>query len=218
MKIEFIPGTKDIEENIPCPEPSRSFIPEWYKDIFGGKDIINVKKCIPFLDSLSSGYIQKTWTDIHVEEQNGQMKIWHDHKIQMFDYRSKTDMPVSEYFYEIELVWQRPWSVILPENMSAIVTHPLNRIDLPFTTLSGIVDFDKSVHAPIGNIPFFIKKGFLGTIPKGVPMFQIIPFERHDWESEKQNYDNDFWNTKLNERLNIVDFYKKKIWHKKKFD
>lgn len=218
MNIKFIPGSIEIEKSVPFPEPSKYFIPQWYKNIPGGKEIINVKKCIPFLDSISSGYIQKTWTDIYVENKNGQVSFIHNHKVTMFSYRETTSIPVSENFYKIEFVWKRPWSVILPKNMSALVTHPLNRVDLPFITLSGIVDFDKSIHAPIGNIPFFIKKDFIGVIPKGTPMFQIIPFQRYDWESNIQQYDDVFWNNKLEEKNNTNDFYKKRVWHRKKFD
>jgi len=216
--INFVPGSKDIEEFVPCPELGKNFIPQWYKNIPGGREIVNVKKCIPFLDSLSIGYIQKTWTDIYVENNNGKISFFHNHKVMMFGQRQNTDIPVSEYYYKTELVWQRPWSVILPEGMSALVTHPINRVDLPFTTMSGIVDFDKSIHAPIGNIPFFIKNGFIGVIPKGTPMFQILPFKRNEWQSEKQKFDEKFWQTKLNERRNVSDFYKKKIWQRKKFD
>ena len=218
MKIKFVPGTQDIEELVACPELGKNFIPQWYKDIPGGKEIVNVKKCIPFLDSISVGYIQKTWTDIYVEKNNGEISFFHNHKVMMFGQREGTDIPVSEYYYKTELVWQRPWSVILPDGMSALVTHPINRVDLPFTTMSGIVDFDKSIHAPIGNIPFFIKNGFIGVIPKGTPMFQILPFERNEWQSEKQKFDEKFWETKLNERRDVSDFYKKKIWQRKKFD
>lgn len=218
MKIKFMAGTEDIEKTVPCPEPSKFFIPEWYKNIPGGKDIINVKKCIPFLDSMSVGYIQKTWTDIYVENNNGKISFFHDHEVTMFRYRKETNIPVSQYYYQIELVWQRPWSIILPEGMSALVSHPINRIDLPFTTMSGVVDFDQFIHTPIGNIPFFIKKDFTGLIPSGTPMFQIIPFKRNEWQSEKQKFSEQFWQEKLNEKHGIVDFYKKKIWQKKRFD
>jgi hypothetical protein len=136
----------------------------------------------------------------------------------MFGTRHSTDMPINDEFYKIELVWRRPWSVILPENFSALVVHPLNRIDLPFVTMSGVVDFDKSIHAPIGNIPFFVKKGFEGVIPAGTPMLQIIPIQRFDWESKVHEHDSDFWKEKAEERSNISDFYKKKIWQRKQFD
>jgi hypothetical protein len=218
MKIEFVPGTKDIEELVPCPDLGKNFIPQWYKDIPGGKENINVKRCMPFLDSISVGYIQKTWTDIYVENNNEKVSFLHNHKVTMFLSREQTHIPVSEYYYQTEFIWQRPWSIILPDGMSALITHPINRIDLPFTTMSGVVDFDKSIHAPIGNIPFFIKKDFVGLIPKGTPMFQILPFERNKWQSEKQSFSQKFWQEKINEKGNVLGFYKKKIWQKKHFD
>jgi hypothetical protein len=35
-----------------------------------------------------------------------------------------------------------------------------------------------------GNIPFFIKEGFSGVIPKGTPIAQVIPFKRESWTSK----------------------------------
>lgn len=218
MKITFVPGTKEIKDEVPCPQPAKNFIPEWYKNIKAGKDIVNVKKCIPFLDSMSSGYIQTTWSDIKVIEEKDGPKVVFDSNVPLFFYREASHMPVDSAFYNIEFVWKRPWSTILPDGYSALVVHPLNRVDLPFITLSGIVDFDKSIHAPIGNIPFYIKKGFTGTIPAGTPMFQIIPIKREEWVSESQEYSNGFWQRKTVERSGIVDFYKKKIWQKKSFN
>jgi hypothetical protein len=218
MKIKFIPGTKEIEEVISFPESSKKFIPNWYKNISKKQDIINVKNCIPFLDAMTHGYIQKTWTDIEITNENKSLNIFFNHKVKILNYREKFDMPIKDEFYNIEFIWQRPWSIVLPEGYSGLVTHPINRIDLPFYTLSGIVDFDKSIHAKIGNIPFYIKKGFTGIIPSGTPMFQIIPIKRENWYSENQKYDNKFWQSKKNERWQINDFYKKKIWQKKSFD
>lgn len=217
MKIKFVPGTKDIEDLVPCPEPSKGFIPEWYKQIPGGKDIVNVKKCVPFLDSFTHGYIQKTWADIHVEN-NENLDVSFDSKVNILSYRQQSNMPIDGEFYSREFVWQRPWSIVLPEGFSALITHPLNRMDLPFLTLSAIVDFDKAIHAPVGNIPFYIKNGFVGTIPAGTPMFQIIPIKRESWELEKQSHSKEFWGLKIKEKSSIADFYKKKIWQKKSFD
>jgi hypothetical protein len=77
---------------------------------------------------------------------------------------------------------------------------------------------DKSIHAPIGNIPFFIKKGFTGTIPAGTPMFQILPIKREDWKSETQEYNDFFWEEKIKEKQNFSGFYKKQIWQRKSFE
>jgi hypothetical protein len=217
MKITFVPGSKEIENTVSFPQPAKNFIPEWYKNIKAGKDIVNVKKCIPFLDSMSNGYIQTTWSDINIAEEKDGLKVVFDSNVPLFLHREISHMPVDSAFYNIEFVWQRPWSTILPDGYSALVVHPLNRVDLPFITLSGVVDFDKSIHAQIGNIPFYIKKGFTGTIPSGTPMFQIIPIKREEWMSESQEYSDMFWQKKIRERNGIVDFYKKKIWQKKSF-
>ena len=218
MKIQFIPGTEKVEQVITFPESSRKFIPNWYKDISVKQDEVNVKKCIPFLDAMTHGYIQKTWTDIEVLNNNESLSIAFDHEVEILNYREKSDMPIGDEYYPVEFVWQRPWSVVLPQGYSGLVTHPLNRIDLPFITLSGIVDFDKSIHAPTGNIPFYVKKGFVGIIPAGTPMFQIIPIKREEWSYESKDYSSDFWESKINERQQEKDFYKKRIWQKKTFD
>ena len=84
--------------------------------------------------------------------------------------------------------------------------------------MSGIIDFDKSIHAQIGNIPFYIKRGFTGNIPAGTPMFQIIPIKREDWQSENQEYSNLFWEKRIGERKGFADFYKKQVWQKKSFE
>jgi hypothetical protein len=218
MKITFVPGTKDIEDTVMFPQPAKNFIPDWYKDIKVGKDFSNVKKCIPFLDSMSSGYVQATWCDINIIDEEEGLKVVFDSKVTLFSYRETSDMPVDNSFYNIEFVWQRPWSTILPDGYSALVVHPLNRFDLPFMTLSGIVDFDKSMHTRIGNIPFYIKKGFTGIIPAGTPMFQIIPIKREDWKSENQEYRDFFWEKKISERKGLSNFYKKGVWQRKSFE
>lgn len=217
MNIKFVPGSKKIFDLVKEPEASKNLIPEWYKNINGNIELQNVKKCMPFLDSLSHGYMQTTWANIYINKVNDKVTFSHDGDVPLFFQRESTDMPIGDNFYNIEFVWQRPWSTVLPDEFSALITHPLNRIDLPFITLSGIVDFDKSIHAPVGNMPFFIKKDFIGLIPKGTPMFQIIPIKRESWQKEKIDFDQNFWSSKLKERQNIKDFYKKNIWTKKIF-
>ena len=68
----------------------------------------------------------------------------------------------------------------------------MNRFDLPFYTMSGIVESD------IWGLPvftaFFLQKDFIGVIPKGTPIFQIIPFKRDDWEREVSDDDDDLDN------------------------
>jgi len=56
----------------------------------------------------------------------------------------------------------------------------MNRLDLPFTVMSGIVDSDRFFHTPLGQVPFYVHRGFTGVIPAGTPMYQMTPIRRTD--------------------------------------
>jgi hypothetical protein len=217
MKVLFIPGSKKIKELVPS--PARSVVPEWYKDILPKTDPSGVKKCVPFLDALTSGYIQRTWTDILVTCDNGEVKVETlPHEVEMVKQRENTAMPSSEELYQKEFIWQRPWSIQLPDGYSSLITHPLNRADLPFYTMSGIVDSDTYHHTIIGNIPFYIKSSFTGVIKAGTPMFQVIPIKREDWSADESEYDTAFWQRMYKERHSDKKIsYKKNFWRRKHY-
>jgi len=217
VDIKFYPGSEAVYFNTEPPLSAKELVPKWYKDIKPDEQL-NVKNCIPFLDTLSYGYIQTTWADIHVEKGIDRPTISCNGLPQLFSIRDNSDIQVNDSFYRIEFVWHRSWSVQLPEGYSGLVTHPLNRLDLPFTTLSGVVDFDQYHHSKFGNIPFYLNKDFEGVIPKGTPIFQIMPIKREDWNSYKEEYDKDSWKEKEDKRTSIkTGSYKKLFWQRKSF-
>ena len=170
--------------------PTRTVVPEWYKKIPrnviipGDSNTKSAKHCIPFLDSLTVGYSICLMTDLYIQrdEQGAPTLLFSEpeagpnarHSIQ-------TDpMPVPHGYEAYYWVWLTRQCIELPEGYSAVYTHPLNRFDLPFITVSAIIDNDFAIMG--GNYPFFIKEGFEGLIPKGTPIVQVIPFLREDWE------------------------------------
>ena len=74
------------------------------------------------------------------------------------------------------------WTIKTPPGWSCIFLHPAAYSDLPFKVIPGIVDTDILDYEI--NTPFVVKNGFTGTIEKGTPMFQVIPFKRESWESK----------------------------------
>jgi hypothetical protein len=73
------------------------------------------------------------------------------------------------------------WTIELPKGFSLLVTHPVNRRDLPFTTLTGLVDAD-SYHDNFIHFPaYWEEPDFSGTLPKGTPVAQCIPINRENW-------------------------------------
>lgn len=207
--------------------PSVDFVPEWYKKIpaFVGntptiaensKPNITVKNCMPFLDSLITGYMIVTWQDIQVVQKNGKALItWllQPEPLVIRDKNINMPMPTPTGYEDTHFSWMSPLNYQTPKGISMIVTHPLNRFDLPFLTLSGIVDAEQGMVG--GQLPFFIKKDFEGIIPKGTPFAQLIPFKKEKWESEeclsllKRGEEIRFLSSSV-----LKGWYKKSIWKK----
>lgn len=192
----------DIPENsnyLDGPDSMKSKIPQWYKDadkFVNGKitipDFKTFKMCIPFLDSLTTGFCMTLPADLYVEqmindEGEPDIKIsWlckNPPLIERVGDEVK-GMPKPKEYSPRSFAWRTHISFELPKGYSCIFTHPLNRLDLPFITLSGVIDADYEF--PPGNVPFLIRKDFSGIIPKGTPIAQIIPFKREEWTLSRE--------------------------------
>jgi hypothetical protein len=234
-EIEFFATSQEIELLVPEPKPAKQYLPNWYKDIFpvtykslkfdsGGNIQTNLKNCIPFLDIMTGGYIQETWADIEIKEKDGYIEYFSagvpvNTVPAIMSHRPKASVPVGEEFYPFEFVWHQAWAPKLPKGYSYLLSHPFNRIDLPFYTIGGIVDADSFTNSSGGNLPFYIKKGFSGLIPAGTPIFQIIPFKREDWKSKIIKFNQEkIKKTNYELRRFFVGGYKKKYWSKKTFE
>jgi len=220
---------------LPIPKPASQYVPEWYAKserwvgnnnepkLENGSANHGLKLCVPFLDAMTSGYMLELHTDLVVEyvEQDDDVNInW----VIIPDPISRRNAMLGERIprpaghINTHFAWKGQWGIEVPKGWSILLTHPVNRFDLPFTTLTGFMDSDKSVGT--GNIPFFMKRGFSGVIPAGTPIAQLIPIKRADWVSElgteedkkkanQQNFDS---------RRVFSGFYKKTLWERKKYE
>ena len=232
VNIKFFASSQIAEDRVPMPKPARLYVPQWYKDIkndnsfdFDDKgplaQLSDIKRCMPFLDGLTTGYIQETWTDIWIRlNKDGSVSYASAIGPDIMASREFQSTPISEKYYQAEFVWKMHWLPKLPKGWSAIITSPMNRPDLPFICLSGIIDSDNFYQTNIngGNYPFFIEQGFQGLIPAGTPMYQIIPFKRETWNSSSVKFDE----VKAIKRVvNIKKYfrngYKKIHWQKKSY-
>jgi hypothetical protein len=211
----------------PLPKPARTLLPEWYKRKLVDQTIDtpvglpSYKKCMPFLDSLSAGYILELWCDIHIarDEQNNAVIHFKSvlNPVETRPLGAQGNLPVPSGHNVQPFVWKLPYYIQTPKEYSTMIVHPLNRFDLPFTTLSGLVDTDEVMYA--GNLPFFIRDEFEGTIPKGTPIAQVIPFKRETWESIENK--NIIDKGELNRRKSFAVFfgwYKKEAWKQKQWN
>lgn len=220
-------------EFLDIPRPARNYIPDWYVNI--DRHLNNkpqstleqtsksVKTCVPFLDSMTSGYTIELWTDIQIHQTpDGPMIIpaaWPNPTTMRHAPQNET-IPVPMGCGPHHLTWLVPFHFQTPPGYSLMFQHPHNRFDLPFVSLSGVVDADAEGGITKGNFPFFLKEGFEGIIPVGTPLLQVTPFRRERWLAEKDvsildNNDRLFF---LASRLINGGFYKSRAWKKKYYD
>ena len=230
------------QELSPMIQPIKNFVPDWYKksaryvkrDEISGKvykispneiDSLPVspglKYCVPFLESLLVGYALPLPFEIMVKQtENGPIISWNNEEQEFAPVGKREDndvnlLPVPPGYSDSHFVWFTKNIINIPKGFSIILGHPLNRYDLPFITLSGIID---STILHEGQVPFFIKKDFEGIIPAGTPIAQIIPFKKEDWTSKL--------NVELRKSAQMTTirskvarlWYKNNVYQKKNYD
>jgi len=227
-------GNDFIDQNFKNIAPATNFVPKWYKDsvqkINNAKTELSFsnpiattstyKKCSPFLDALTNGYMLHSTADIEVTtlEDGSPYIMWRSGNrtiISKHDDAQWSGLKVPQDSHALVYKWENTFIFNTPKNYSTMFSHPSNRFDLPFHTISGIVDTDK-YNLPI-KFPFFLKKNFEGIIEAGTPLAQITFIKRDEWEREfvdydqtksiidhetffskiKTSYKNNFWNRKV---------------------
>jgi len=223
-KIIFCASNKDMVDIWPHPEPASRVIPDEYKKLkrFKNNDFHNptVKTCIPFLDSLTMGYIISFDQDYLVDPVENDFVITPANKEQQdVGYHHQRQLPNE---------WQKTtgenagkfinkWLIKTPPGYSCLFVKPMNRIESRFEIIPGVVDTDTYIN--IINFPFILhKRNEQFLIKKGEPMVQVIPFKRESWKMWSGFYFEKAHNKVLSMlRSEWVDRYKKMFWAKKKF-
>jgi hypothetical protein len=196
--IKFTLTEPSLSHSAEFPSPAIKNLPNWYKEMpsyEGGKKQINdavpnstVKKCMPVFDSISTGYIIKTYTEVNFSEGN---VTWSASELDFpavsgHDIGQIPGMPVISYYKKEVFKWSNPWHIETPKGYSCLFITPIGH-HLPFKLIEGIVDTDTF---PLTiNFPFFLKNNFEGVIPHNTPMVQVIPFKRDSFKSSKGIFD-----------------------------
>jgi hypothetical protein len=168
-------------------------MPEWLKAMpaqaYSGvnrRDDNTVKRCPPFIDAMTSGFPLPLICDLRIE--NGAISWDNDlppggaldflrSLIGFHDEGQVIETPLFEQDRFL-IKFHNLWCIEAPEGYAMFFTHPVNRFDLPFTTLSGLVDCDRYqdnwVHFPA----HWHDKNFTGVLPRGTPVAQCVLVKR----------------------------------------
>jgi hypothetical protein len=187
---------KELEGLLPPPVPAVSGLPDWFKAmpaqafnavLFREHD--TVKRCPPFVDAMTSGFLIPLICDVKVE--NGEFSWDNDpppggevgflrSPIGFHDPSQVTGTPLFDADRYL-IKFHNLWTIEAPEGYSLLFTHPVNRFDLPFTTLTGLVDCDHYHDAWIHFPAHWHNTNFSGVLPKGTPIAQCFPVKRENW-------------------------------------
>lgn len=220
-----------LDRAFPDIAPVKNSIPDWYKQgtrfMSGSKPTNRLpfeaqfKLCTAFADSFVVGYTIPLAIDIAVEQTPGGPAItWTNPSLRIVELRpseSNKELPTPLGCSPLHFVWNTQHVLKIPKGYSALLTHPLNRFDLPFITLSGIVDGEIALHN--GNVPVYFSNTFEGIIEAGTPILQVILFKTENWTNERN--ENLIQEAELNHKKSMnksFGYYKKTFWKKKNYD
>jgi hypothetical protein len=191
--VEFFCDKEDFGV-IPPPIPARNFMPDWYKNLSPHIDkkvkIRNstIKRCAPFLDAMTTGWIIPLAADVEFTTNNTAGEInykWSFYKT-MVEGHSKEQISSNDNPNPNDpkppLKFLNYILIKIPKGYSALFVPPLNRPDPRFTCLSGMVDDGYMGQGNIEyiNFPFFFNQlNYTGIIKAGTPLVQMILIERN---------------------------------------
>jgi len=227
------------------PTPIKLNIPEWYKKLDHTILYKTIKGCMPFLDTLTSGYLLKFPQDFYVKhninnknEKGEEFKdsfqtfglhdmtqVLHAKHINLnsgIDTHSLKQLEGSPFIEKNKnLPFYKilnPWKIKTPKGYSCLFVPPLNNADDRFSIIPGIVDTDTFPNEI--NFPIIINGDkypvLETTIKKGTPYVQIIPFKNDSWKMTlKPRKQKEIKNSVLFYELKLLNIYKDKFWKKK---
>lgn len=231
---DYIENNKDI-----LPIPAKQNVPDWFKKLTHSTENFTVKGCLPFLDTLTSGYILKMPIDYGIEHNvvvDGEKKTGFKSSQTNTSLRDTVNINChgDDNFHGTNQIKNspllnkncnlpvhkilNPWVIKTPPGYSTLFVPPLNNTDDRFSIIPGIVDTDTfNVHI---NFPFIVngdKYPYLKTVLKrGLPYVQIIPFKRDRWKMKVEKISvKTLLTNKTFFELNVFNTYKNKYWNKK---
>ena len=193
-----------LSDHLPRPVPARSGLPDWLRAMpakaqseIHGREIRTVKQCPPFVDAMAYGVLILLPCDVTVN--NGSFSWdWNIPEPQTSGYpRAPLSFHVAAQFPDAPfaragqaaLKFNGFWTIELEPGWSLFATHPVNRDDLPFRLISGLVDADRFYDGGINFPAIWTAPEFSGVLPKGTPVAQCFAVPRAAQELEFECFD-----------------------------
>lgn len=173
------------------PVPAKSVMPDWLKKLppvdearlCARDNGQTVKRCLPFLDAMTTGYILPLAATVRLEIKDEGRTVdagWEfdrtmvsPHGPHQVSGNPREPRPPCKF--------HNYWTIETPPGWSCLFVPCLNRYNPLFDVVAGVVDTD--LYRAQIHFPFFATgPDGVHTIEKGTPLVQIIPFPRKSRE------------------------------------
>ena len=175
---------------LPRPCAAAEALPAWLRAMprlagsgMHPEPVRTVKQCPPFVDAMAHGFVIPLPCDVVVR---GGTLSW-DWEVPALACAHHPRAPVSFHapaqvagtpFHvadQVVVKFNCFWTVTLEPGWSLFATHPVNRFDLPFRLLSGVVASDRFDAVGLLFPGVWLDPGFEGTLSRGTPVAQCFP-------------------------------------------
>jgi hypothetical protein len=184
--IRFLCRPEDFGVIAP-PVAAKTVLPDWFRKLpavdakqqSATNNGLTVKRCMPFLDAMTTGWILPLAATVRLEIRDEGRTVdagWEfdrtmvsNHGAHQVAGNPKEPLPPCKF--------HNHWSIRTPAGWSCLFVPPLNRPAQPFECVAGIVDTDTytaNIHFPF----FATAPDGVHVIEKGTPLVQVIPFRR----------------------------------------
>jgi len=224
LAIEFhlIPHIGGVSTaDAPPPIPASQAFPARLKrspteiEVEDEQKLMTVKKCPPFIDAMIGGYLIPLIADVQFSMKPDGLEF--GSTMPIVEHHDPRQLAGSPFQQMVIIKFLNPWIIKTPPSYSCLITVPLNRFEVPFQPLSGIVETDRFYHEIHFPAISLLAPGQSVTVKRGTPLVQVIPFKRDEWAATHMPADvpqRDQWEV-LGER---VGRYKANNWQRKSFE
>jgi hypothetical protein len=185
-RIEFVcdPSDRGI---IAEPIPAKQVLPDWFRrlppvtrhEVSSSNNGLTVKRCMPFLDALTTGWILPLAATVRLEIKDGGRRVdagWEFDKVLVSNHGSH-QVAGNPLEPRPPCKFHNYWTIKTPAGWSCLFVHPLNRHGSPVEIMAGIVDTDS--YQSLIHFPFVATApDGVYTLERGAPLVQVIPFRR----------------------------------------
>jgi hypothetical protein len=178
---------KEDEGVIPAPVRAKTALPDWFRKLPAIDETqvsptnsgITVKRCMPFLDAMATGWVIGLAASVRMEISDGGKTVdcgWDfdrtlvsNHANHQVAGNPREPLPPCKF--------HNYWTIRTPPGWSCLFVPPLNRPNGVFEVVAGVVDTDtyqSEIHFPF----FATGEDGLHMLERGTPIVQVIPFRR----------------------------------------